>query len=226
MSVIDLTKKAAVSLAKEGLTGQRAAVYLVLDHSGSMRGYYANGSAQVLAERTLGLAANLDDDGEIPVIFFHDMAAPAVVATGSNYQGFVQREHKKVHWGYTDYRAAMTAVRAHYKSSGSKDPALVVFQTDGSPYTATNGFGEKALVEQELRLMSEHPLFWAFVGFGPKRNMEFLTTLDDLSGRRVDNASFFHAEHPERTRDEDLYGHLAREFAQYLTAARQAGVVR
>ncbi|MGW7595723.1 VWA domain-containing protein, partial [Streptomyces rubiginosohelvolus] len=69
--LVSLYKTAAVSLAKHDAGGQRAAVYLVLDRSGSMRRYYRNGSVQHLAEQTLALAANLDDDGVVPVVFTH-----------------------------------------------------------------------------------------------------------------------------------------------------------
>lgn len=73
--LINLTKKAAVSLQKAGLTGQRAAVYLVLDHSGSMTGFYRGGDVQRLAEQALGLSANLDDDGSVPVVYFGSQAS-------------------------------------------------------------------------------------------------------------------------------------------------------
>ncbi|SDD84956.1 hypothetical protein [Streptomyces prasinopilosus] len=53
--VLDLTKKAAFSLSKNGLDGQRAAVYLVLDRSGSMRPFYRDGTMQYLGEQALGL---------------------------------------------------------------------------------------------------------------------------------------------------------------------------
>ncbi len=42
--LVSLAKTAAVSLDKHGLTHQRMAVYLVLDHSGSMSRFYADGS--------------------------------------------------------------------------------------------------------------------------------------------------------------------------------------
>lgn len=65
--LVSLYKTAAVSLAKHQVGGRRAAVYLVLDRSGSMRPYYRDGSVQHLAEQVLALAANLDDDGVVPV---------------------------------------------------------------------------------------------------------------------------------------------------------------
>lgn len=56
-ALVDLYKHAAVSLAKNQVGGERAAVYLVLDRSGSMRRYHRDGSVQHLAEQTLALAA-------------------------------------------------------------------------------------------------------------------------------------------------------------------------
>jgi hypothetical protein len=221
--LVDLSKKASVSLAKQGLATQRAAVYLVLDHSGSMTGYYANGSVQKLAEQALGLSANLDDDGTVPLVYFHYSAEPAVDVSLSGYAGVVDRTSAGVAWGTTDYVAAMHAVTDHYSKSGATDPALVIFQTDGSP-------NDRPATERALKDVSGSPLFWSFVGFGYKRNMAFLQKLDTLrvgiGGRKVDNASFFHAEDPQRVSDEELYDGITHEFAGWLAAARSKGIVR
>ena len=77
---------------------------------------------------------------------------------------------------------------------------------------------------EALREASRLPLFFAFVGFG--NNIRFLEELDTLGGRTVDNASFFHARDPHRVSDSELYDGLTGEFAQWLTAARTAGIVR
>jgi hypothetical protein len=214
--LVDLTKKAAVSLEKSGLTGQRAAVYLVLDHSGSMHGYYANGSVQRLAEQALGLSANLDDDGTVPLVYFGSHASAPLNVQIDQYQGVIDRSHPTVPWGSTNYVAAMDAVVSHHKANSS-GPALIIFQTDGSP-------DDQRSAEQTLRAYSKGPYFWAFVGFGG--NIRFLEKLDDLSGRAVDNASFFHARDPHRTTDEQLYDGITHEYAGWLAAATAAGIVR
>jgi hypothetical protein len=215
--LVSLTKTAAVSLEKSGLTGQRAAVYLVLDHSGSMLSFYKNGSVQRLAEQALGLSANLDDDGTVPVVFFGTYASAPILVELSGYEGIIDREHAQVTWGTTDYVSAMRAVVNHHKQSGATDPAFVIFQTDGAP-------NDKRATEQALRDASDLPIFWAFVGFGGR--VEFLEKLDDLRGRQVDNASFFHAADPHSVTDEALYDGLTREYAGWLAAATAAGIVQ
>lgn len=216
--LVDLTKKAAVSLEKAGLRQHRAAVYLVLDHSGSMDSFYRRGDVQRLAEQTLGLAVNLDDDGTVPVIYFHDQVEQPVTVDLEHYAGAIATTHRNVRWGGTNYAPAMDRVLDHYRASGAEDPALVIFQTDGSP-------ADKAATEDALRSYAQLPVFWAFVGFGPKRSMDFLVNLDELSGRMVDNASFFHAEDPQRTTDEALYDGITHEYAGWLAAARAAGIL-
>jgi uncharacterized protein YegL len=215
--LVSLSKAAAVSLRKSGLDpAQRAAVYLVLDHSGSMSGYYGNGAVQRLAEQVLGLSTNLDDDGTVPVVYFGSKASKPVDVSLSDYAGAVQRTHVKVEWGSTDYVSAIDAVRKHYRKSGAKDPALVVFQTDGQP-------DDRYAVEQALRDASGEPVFWAFVGFG--WDVSFLQNLDTLSGRRVDNASFYHAADPASVPDADLYDGITGEFASWIRTATAAGII-
>ncbi|MEU0937652.1 VWA domain-containing protein [Embleya sp. NPDC005971] len=216
--LVSLYKSAGVSLCKQGLEGSRAAVYLVLDYSGSMQGFYADGSVQAFAERVLAAAAHFDDDGIVPVVFFGwDAHRPESIALDS-YQGRIAALMRGREWGSTNYVAAMEAVCAHYRASGATDPALVIFQTDGAPDHIRD-------TEAALRDMSSLPIFWQFVGFG-RDDFRFLRNLDTLSGRLVDNAGFFAAgAAPRAMPDGELYDNLMGEFPQWLRDARTAGVL-
>ena len=221
-----LYKTARVSLEKRGLAGQRAAVYLVLDRSGSMRPHYRSGAVQRLAEQTLGLSANLDDDGTVPVVFFSTAVDGIAELSLDDYEGRVGALHDSYgHLGRTNYHLAMRAVIDPYAASGSRDPAFVVFQTDGAP--TSRGAARRLLCEA-----SRLPVFWQFVGFGDPdgEQFTFLRTLDELpvpAQRHVDNAGFFPVgEDPLHVPDEVLYRELMAEFPHWLTAARTAGILR
>ncbi|MFF4395731.1 vWA domain-containing protein [Streptomyces sp. NPDC001480] len=224
-ALVSLYKSAGASLARHGLDGLRAAVYLVLDHSGSMKPYYADGSVQALADRVLGLSAHLDDDGRVPVVFFStDIDAVSDICL-ADHQGRVERIAAGLgHMGRTSYHLAMDAVIDHYLDSGSRHPALVVFQTDGGPIN-------KLAAERYLCKAAKLPLFWQFIGFGDpgSKQFQFLRRLDELAvpeKRAVDNAGFFHAGTDPRTvPDAELYDRLVGEFPKWLVAARAAGIV-
>ncbi|MFD5637469.1 vWA domain-containing protein [Streptomyces sp. NPDC127077] len=218
-------RSAGVSLAKHGLSGQRAAVYLVVDYSGSMKPYYDDGSVQALADRVLGLSAHLDDDGVVPVVFFStDVDAVTDIAL-DNHRGRIERIAAGLgHMGRTSYHLAMDAVIDHYLDSGSDAPALVVFQTDGGPIN-------KLAAERYVCKAARLPMFWQFVGFGDRssRQFDFLRKLDELAvphKRVVDNAGFFHAgSDPRRVSDGELYDRLVAEFPRWLAAARARGIL-
>ena len=220
--LVSLYKQAAVSLEKRRLGGVRAAVYLVLDRSGSMRPYYRDGSVQHLAEQALGLAAHFDDDGRVPVVFFSTDVDGTAEVSLTDYQGRIGALHESLgHMGRTNYHLAMRAVVNHYRASGAKDPAFVIFQTDGGP--TSRSAAERVLCES-----AELPLFWQFVGFGSD-GFRFLRKLDDLpvpARRAVDNAGFFSAgESPLALSDAQVYEQLTAEFPQWLAGARAAGVL-
>lgn len=207
-SMISLRKEAKVSLAKNGLEvdGKGGiAVYLVLDHSWSMDHHYGAGSVQRLTDQSLALAAEIDDDGKIPVFFFSSGTESAKIVSITDYQGWVDRVHPRVPWGGTDYAHAIRTVAAYHRKHGGGQPGLVIFQTDGSPDSRTEAI-------KALRDVSGDDLFFAFVGFGPKRQVEFLFTLDTIEGRVRDNASAFHAANPQRVKDSDLYDGVLGEF--------------
>ena len=224
-ALVSLYKSAGVSLTKHGLDGLRAAVYLVVDYSGSMKPYYQDGSVQALADRVLGLSAHLDDDGSVPVVFFStDVDAETEIAL-ADHAGRIEKIVAGLgHMGKTSYHLAMDAVIDHYLDSGSKEPALVVFQTDGGPIN-------KLAAERYLCKAARLPLFWQFIGFGDAKSKQFdyLRKLDELAvphKRVVDNAGFFHAgEDPRKGSDAELYDRLVAEFPKWLVAARAQGII-
>ncbi|MEU8527302.1 MULTISPECIES: vWA domain-containing protein [Streptomyces] len=225
-ALVSLYKTAGDSVRRHGLDGQRVAVYLVVDYSGSMKPYYNDGSVQALADRVLGLSTHLDDDGRVPVVFFStDIDAETDIAL-ADHQGRIDRIVAGLgHMGKTSYHLAMDAVIDHYLDSGSTAPALVVFQTDGGPIN-------KLAAERYLCKAAKLPLFWQFIGFGDpnSRQFEFLRKLDELdvpAKRPIDNAGFFHAgQNPSRVSDAELYDRLVAEFPSWLAAARTQGIVR
>lgn len=224
-ALVSLYKSAGVSLRKHGLDGLRAAVYLVVDYSGSMKPYYKDGSVQALADRVLGLSAHLDDDGTVPVVFFSTEVDAETEIALADHQGRIERIVAGLgHMGKTSYHLAMDAVIDHYLDSGSRAPALVVFQTDGGPIN-------KLAAERYLCKAARLPLFWQFIGFGDTRSKQFdyLRKLDDLSvpdKRVVDNAGFFHAgAEPRKVSDTELYDRIVGEFPKWLVAARAQGII-
>ncbi|MGC4917103.1 vWA domain-containing protein [Streptomyces albogriseolus] len=224
--LVSLYKTAGASVRRHGLEDVRAAVYLVLDRSGSMRPYYQNGTMQHLAEQVLSLSAHLDDDDTVPVVFFSTDVDGTTDLRLGRHRGRIDKLHENLgHMGRTNYHWAMDEVIDHYVESGSHCPALVIFQTDGGPTS-------RPAAERYLCKAARLPLFWQFIGFGDPDDNEFtfLRKLDTLAvpaRRIVDNAGFFHAGRtPQAIPDHHLFDQLLQEFPDWLAAARTAGIVR
>ncbi|MET8182917.1 VWA domain-containing protein [Streptomyces sp. NPDC005336] len=223
--LVNLYKTARISLEKSGLAGQRAAVYLVLDRSLSMGRHYKSGAVQRLAEQALGLSANLDDDGVVPVVFFSTEIDGIAEVGLDDYEGRIGALHDGYgRMGRTNYHLAMQAVIDHYAASGCTAPALVIFQTDGGPTSRT-------AAEHVLCTAARLPIFWQFIGFGDPegKQFDFLRKLDDLpvpAKRPVDNAGFFPVGNtPSAVPDEVLYDALMSEFPMWLRSARATGIL-
>ena len=64
-----------------------------------------------------------------------------------------------------------------------------------------------------------------FVGVG-NANFGILERLDDLEGRRVDNADFFSLSDLKMISDDELYERLLGEYPSWLRDAAAAGILR
>lgn len=200
-----LERKAKVSLAKYKAADTQAAVYLVLDHSGSMGHHYSNGHVQRLAERILALSRRVDDDGRVPVILFSSHAHTPFIVDLANYRGEVERQHRKYGMGRTNYWSGLTEALGHYRDTEVRDPALIVFQTDGEP-------DGEAAAEQAIANAATQNVFIVFVGFGDR----FLF-LERVVRKYKHVALFVAGRDPARVPDGELYDAIVRPFAYWLT---------
>lgn len=245
-NLIDLSKKATISLAKKGLNGMKARVALALDISGSMNDLFRKGVVQRTCERTLGLAMNFDDNQAADVFLFgiKDYAVGEIAK--SNFYEFVDREIVRKYQleGGTNYAGVIRRMIDFYfpkalsqSKSGSffglggkktytvdasayrnQEAVYVLFVTDGNCF-------DDAETEEMIRVASQLGLFFQFVGVGNER-FAFLDKLDHLPGRFIDNANFFNVRSLDRMSDDELYDKLLNEFPSWINEARSKQLIK
>jgi hypothetical protein len=224
----------------------RAGVLVSFDHSGSTEmegnrlysGRNSEGHSEMERVGRLAFAAGLffDDDGEVPASLFHNSVYPLDDITLGNYRQFLDG-HDGIGFGGTSY---LDVLRWVIKTAGFGDvdlgrigglrgsklsvkatapyPFYAAIVTDGEPNRGTEDE-----IRKLLTLMSQLPIFVQFVGVG-EHHFKFLTELDTLDGRLVDNAGFFDAK-DMRTQEEFLAAMLSEFATSYYSAARGVGLL-
>lgn len=217
--LIDLAKKASVSLEKYRLQETIARIGLVLDASGSMMGQYRTGKVQAVIERLLPLAVHFDDDGELDVWAFSSNLLALPAATLNNYADFIDTAANGWrNWGMMSINNEPKVIKAvieHYQDT--QLPVLVIFISDG-------GVSRNKEIKQLLTGVACLPIFWQFVGIGG-RNYGVLEQLDTMAGRVVDNCGFFALDDLNSISEQELYDRLLSEFPLWLKAAKTKHII-
>lgn len=220
--LVNLAKKAQISLEKAKLTDVVARVALVLDASGSMNGQYRGGHVQEVVNRLLPLAIHFDDDGELDCWAFAAKPLQLSSVNASNYKDFINTDSR----GWKDWNVgsrindeprAMELVITHYEATGDKTPVYVLFISDG-------GVHENRKITELMKRAASLPIFWQFVGLGG-HGYGILEKLDHMPGRIVDNCNFFALDRLSEISEEELYSKLMEEFPSWLTEAKAKGIL-
>ena len=216
--LISLVKPLVFELKKKNLETTVARVGLVLDISGSMVPRFKNGTVQSIVNKTLPLAVQFDDDGELDFWFYGTTARKMDSVNLKNYTMAVPEDWKHLMLdlgGRNNEPIVMRMVVDEYKDT--KIPAYVLFITDG-------GVNQKREIQNIITEASHLPIFWQFVGVGGK-NYGILEKLDTMTGRYVDNAGFFALDDFKKVSNEELYARLLEEFPSWLEEIKKKGMI-
>ena len=216
--LVSLVKPLVFELKKKNLETTVARVGLVLDISGSMVPRFKNGTVQSIVNKTLPLAVQFDDDGELDFWFYGTTARKMNSVNLKNYTSAVPEDWKHLMLdlgGRNNEPIVMRMVVDEYKDT--KIPAYVLFITDG-------GVNQKREIQNIITEASHLPIFWQFVGVGGK-NYGILEKLDTMTGRYVDNAGFFALDDFKKVSNEELYARLLEEFPSWLEEIKRKGMI-
>ena len=216
--LVSLIKPLVFELKKKNLETTVARVGLVLDISGSMSQRFKNGTVQEIVNKTLPLAVQFDDDGELDFWYYGTTARRMKSVNLDNYTDAVPADWKHLMMelgGRNNEPTVLKMVVDAYKNT--KVPAYVLFITDG-------GVNHRKEIQNIITEASHLPIFWQFVGVGGQ-NYGILEKLDTMTGRYVDNAGFFALDDFKKVSNEELYARLLEEFPKWLEEIRKKGMI-
>ena len=216
--LVSLAKPLGVELKKKNLETLVARVGLVMDISGSMTARFKNGTVQEIINKTLPLAVQFDDDGELDCWYYGTTARRMDSVNLENYTKAVPKEWKQLMLelgGCNNEPVVLRMVLDTYRDT--QLPVYVLFITDG-------GVSKKSEIQKIITEASKLPIFWQFVGVGGS-GYGILEKLDSMKGRYVDNAGFFALDDFKKVSNEELYARLLEEFPKWLKAIRDKGMI-
>lgn len=205
---LDLQKKEQtikLCLEKKNVKSLVAEVKFSLDCSGSMSELYRNGEVKEIFERIAPIAFKLDDNQLMECSLFNTDLYKIKDITPNNLEDYVERCNLKSYvGGGTNYSHIIRDAIEYTKSGKAKFPIFVIIITDGENFDKKET--TRALIEA-----SKYDIYFQFVGIGTE-SFTYLKKLDELEGRKFDNAGFIGIESIKKLSDERLYQALLDEF--------------
>lgn len=200
-----------------GLASKNIKIVIALDLSVSMTIALKGGTVESLFDRMLPFSAYFDDNVSIDIFPFNDEAFNhSQEFNTSNRDRFIQNEILfKYHLGESCYAPVINKIANKYANAGKSTPHVyVLFITDGDCLDSNQA-------ENAMRDVSSKGIFWQFVGIGGNKNQyAFLNKLDNLTGRKIDNANFAYIQDLNKTSDNEFYKLLFTEFPKWYKEFR------
>lgn len=216
--LIQLAKPIQLALEKRNIQDIKAKVAIVIDISGSMTKRYKNGSVQMIIEKTLPLAVQFDDDGQMECWYFGTTFEKRKDITLDNYKNAVPVDWKNlmVHLGGCNNEPlVMRDVIDTFKNTTL--PIYILFISDG-------GVHMKKEITALMKEASQYPIFWQFMGVGGS-SYGILEKLDSMKGRVIDNANFFSIDDFRTLSNDEIYERLLNEFPTWLKKAKELHIL-
>jgi stress response protein SCP2 len=216
--LVSLAKPLKLVLEKKKLSDTVAKVALVLDISDSMVNKYEDGAVQAVVNKTVPLAVQFDDDGELALWYFGSIPQKRPSINLDNYQNAAPKDWRSlmsILGGGNLEPLVMREVINEY--SGGQLPAYVLFITDGWIY-------EEEQIRKLLIWSSHLPIFWQFVGLGVSK-YGILEHFDFMKGRYADNINFFALDDFREIEDAALYNRLLGEFSAWMKEAKKKKIL-
>lgn len=202
---INLSKEQVkISLEKKNVDKLIAEVQLAVDVSGSMYYNFEKGLVQETLNRLIPISLNFDDDGIVPVYAFDEEVTEVEELTMDNLLDYSRKNLNRLVGGGTCYAPTLKSILNKAKKGKLKFPVFLLFITDGDNY-------DKQETKDILKELSNYDIYVQFIGIGYD-DFSFLKTLDNLKGRKFDNAGFIQFSDFSRFSVLDVYDELLKEF--------------
>jgi len=217
--LVSLAKPIKGALKKFKLQDVIAKVAIAIDISGSMKKRYNNGTVQELIEKTLPLAVQFDDDGQMDCWYFATICKKMKDINLDNYKSAVPSDWRNLMdylGGVNNEPIVIREIIETFKDS--LIPVYVLFVSDG-------GVANKSKIKSLMKEASLYPIFWQFMGIGGS-NYGILEQLNTMPGRVIDNAGFFAIDDFKKLSNEEVYDRLLKEFPIWLKKAKELRIIR
>ena len=195
---------------EKGLTETKARVGLAFDFDYTGAHMFKDGLVQEVINRIMPLAIGIDDNKTLDLWVFADDVTRPNPATEDNYKDIARYIVRSAHKGITRYEPLIRDIDHFYIEEQPENlPSLVIVLTTGDT-------SDKKRTENELMRVSQHPIFFVFIGIGDN-DFTFLQKLDCMTGRVVDNASFTSVDDLSSITDAELFSKVLSEYPDWLT---------